>query len=143
MQAAVRRLFDTYERLTNEALAGHIDSEALARCYADEVIGAGPSGVRTARNDAEYREVLAQGFVNYRSIGTKRMAIDHVTVTPIDELHCVAKVSWSAEYDRGDSPDVTIDFAVNYLVQLRDAGAVVFGWITGDEQSALREHGIV
>ncbi|HNP57709.1 MAG TPA: nuclear transport factor 2 family protein [Gordonia sp. (in: high G+C Gram-positive bacteria)] len=143
MIAAVQRLFAAYERLTNAGLAGDPDAEALAACYAEEFIGAAPTGVRTGTNDTEYLEVLAQGLAQYRAIGTKRMTVKTVAVTTIDELHCIATVSWSAVYDRGESPDVTIDFDVNYLVQLRGENAVVFGWITGDEQAALQAHGII
>ncbi|MFT3899651.1 MAG: nuclear transport factor 2 family protein [Gordonia sp. (in: high G+C Gram-positive bacteria)] len=142
MDTAVRRLFATYERLTNEALVGEADVAALSRCYSTEFIGAGPAGVRTGHNDAEYREVLAQGFAGYRGIGTKSMTVDGIEVTGIDDRHCLARVSWSAVYDRGEAPDVSIDFDVTYLVQLRDDDAVVFGWIAGDEQAALRDHGI-
>ena len=59
--AAVQRLFAAYERLTNAGLAGDPDAEALAACYAEEFIGAAPTGVRTGTNDTEYLEVLAQG----------------------------------------------------------------------------------
>jgi hypothetical protein len=35
-----------------------------------------------------------------------------------------------------------IDFDVHYLVQQLNAEPKVFGWISGDEQALLREHGI-
>lgn len=39
-------------------------------------------------------------------------------------------------------PDAIIDFDVHHLVQQRDGGPKVFGWIAGDEQALLRERGI-
>lgn len=38
---------------------------------------------------------------------------------------------------------MSIDFDVHYLVLLLGGEPKVFGWVSGDEQSLLREHGIV
>lgn len=40
-------------------------------------------------------------------------------------------------------PDVAIDFDVHYLVQQLGAQPKVFGWVSGDEQALLKEHGII
>ncbi|MOA64116.1 hypothetical protein D3C78_1900710 [compost metagenome] len=56
----------------------------------------------------------------------------------------MAHVAWTATYARKDQPDVAIDFDVHYFVQTLDREAPkVFGWVTGDEQALLREHGII
>jgi hypothetical protein len=53
-------------------------------------------------------------------------------------------VAWTATYARPSQPDVAIDFEVHYLVQQLDgAPPQVFGWVSGDEQALLRQHGIV
>jgi hypothetical protein len=36
-----------------------------------------------------------------------------------------------------------IDFEVHYFVRTADGKAKIFGWISGDEQTLLREHGII
>jgi len=38
---------------------------------------------------------------------------------------------------------VALDFDVHYLVQALEGEAKVFGWVLGDEQALLREHGII
>ncbi len=38
---------------------------------------------------------------------------------------------------------MTIDFDVHYLVQNLEAKAKVFGWVAGDEEALLKEHGII
>lgn len=144
MDTDVRGLFSAYESLFNRALAGgEVDMDAIAALYAEEVIGAAPAGVRTGRNDAEFVRVLAEGYAHYRAIGTREMRITGLRITPIDALHCIAHVDWRARYARKGHEDVTIDFPVHYLVQTRDGTPRVFGWVTGDEQAALREHGIL
>lgn len=143
MEHAVRQLFERYERLFNQALHGQADLEALAALYAPEMIGAAPAGVRTASNDGQFKAALAQGYAQYRAIGTQEMHVRSLRVSKIDALHGMAQVEWSATYLRKDGTNVTIDFAVHYLVQMQDGAPKVFGWISGDEQALLRQHGIV
>lgn len=85
---------------------------------------------------------MAQGYARYRAIGTRAMRMRGLRISPMDEHHCVAHVAWRATYARKDQPDVTIDFDVHYLVQQLGAEPKVFGWVSGDEQALLREHGI-
>ena len=144
METSVRRLFERYESFFNRALAGKVDLNELASLYASEFIAAAPAGVRAGKNDNQFKEVMAQGYEHYRAIGTKAMRIRDVRLAPIDDLHCVAHVAWTATYARKGQPDVAIDFDVHYLVQiLQVEPPKVFGWITGDEQTLLRQHGII
>ncbi|MBO9518322.1 MAG: DUF1971 domain-containing protein [Porphyrobacter sp.] len=55
----------------------------------------------------------------------------------------MAKVSWTATYSRWDEADVALDFDVHYFVQYLDEEPTVFGWVSGDEEALLREHGIL
>ncbi|MFZ5676812.1 MAG: nuclear transport factor 2 family protein [Pseudomonadota bacterium] len=143
MEDAVRQLFERYERLFNHALRGDMDAQALASLYATDFIAASPAGVHSGKNDARLKEVMAQGYDRYRAIGTKEMRIRHIGTSPIDELHAIAHVAWTATYARRGGPDVTIDFDVHYLVQILGGEAKVFGWVSGDEEALLKEHGIV
>ena len=142
MEAVVEKLFERYERLFRQALAGKADMDEIASLYASDVIAASPAGVMSGKNDDELKRMMAQGYEHYRSIGTKEMLLRHVRLSPIDESHCVAHVAWRATYARKDQPDTDIDFEVRYLVQVLDGGAKVFGWVSGDEQALLKQHGI-
>ena len=62
---------------------------------------------------------------------------------PIDELHCLAHVGWTASYAKAGQGDIVIDFEVHYLVQEFDGEAKVFGWVSGDEQALLKERGVI
>lgn len=142
METAVRRLFERYENFFNRSLGDDVDINELASLYASEFIAAGPAGVRTGKNDVQFRQAMAQGYDRYRTIGTKEMRIWDIRLSAIDPLHCLAHVAWTATYARNDRPDVTIDFDVHYLVQMLDGEPKVFGWVSGDEQALLRKHGI-
>lgn len=139
-QAAVE-LFERYEREFNEGLNGKADLEAIARLYASSFIGASPAGVFAGRNDDELRKVTVEGFKHYRATGVQQMKVRHLDVSPIDDLHGLARVGWSATYRTGDMQKV-IDFTNVYLVRVEDSRGQVFGWITGDEAAELRKHGI-
>jgi len=144
MERAVRDLFTHYEEFTRRSLAGEaIDPAEVARLYTPEVIGASPAGVRAAKTDAEFCAVLTQGYAGYRAIGTQAMRIRDLRLTPIDDLHLVAHVGWTATYARPDLPKTSLDFEVHYLVQVLDGVARVFGWVAGDESAALKDRGIL
>jgi hypothetical protein len=143
METAVRKLFERYESSFRRSLAGDLDMDEVASLYASDFVAASPAGVMTGKNDDQLKQVMAQGYAHYRAIGTKEMWIRHVRLSPIDEHHCVAHVSWTADYARADQPDTSIDFDVHYLVQKLDSEAKVFGWVSGDEQALLKQHGIV
>jgi hypothetical protein len=142
MEDSVRKLFERYERLFNQALGGDVDVREVASLYASCFIAATPAGVMNGRNNDQLKQVMAQGYARYRAIGTKEMRIRDIRVSPLDELHAVAQVAWTGTYARKNQPDVAIDFDVHYFVRTVDGRSKVFGWVSGDEQALLSERGI-
>ncbi|MCP3371116.1 nuclear transport factor 2 family protein [Bradyrhizobium cajani] len=142
MESSVRELFERYGKLFRMALEDEVDMDEVASSYAAAFVAASPAGVSVGRNDEQLKRVMQQGFERNRRLGTKDMRLRHVRIAPIDEHHCLAHVAWTAVYDRGGEPDVSIDFEVHYLVQQLEDGPKIFGWISGDEQAVLKQHGI-
>lgn len=142
MQQAIADFFNRYERLTNAALTGKPDMEAIGDLYDDAFIAASPAGIMTGKKDDEFKKAVIAGFARYREIGTRRMDVRNVRVEPIDALHALARVDWRATYDV-DGTQKTIDFANAYLTRIDSGRVKVFGWITGDEEGELRSHGII
>jgi len=143
MEPIVEKLFERYARFFNQSLHADVDMQEMASLYASDFIAASPAGVMAGKNDDQLRQAMAQGYAHYRAIGTKEMRIRNTRLSPIDALHCVAHVAWTAIYARAGQPDTHIDFDVHYFVQLLDGVPKVFGWVSGDEQAVLRKHGIV
>jgi hypothetical protein len=139
----VRAFFDRYADVFERGLAGTAGMDEAAALYAPAFVAASPAGVHAGTNDASLRQVMAQGYERYRAMGTRAMRLREVRLDPIDDLHGVAHVAWTATYARDDGPDVAIDFEVHYLLQERDGELKVFGWVSGDEAATLREHGIL
>lgn len=143
MEKEVQDLFERYEGFFNRSLADDFDKQEVAKLYASEFIAASPAGVMTGKNDEQLVEAMVQGYDHYRSIGTKGMRMRGLRLSPIDDIHCVAHIAWTATYARDDLLETTIEFEVHYLVQILDGRAKIFGWISGDEQALLKQHGIV
>lgn len=137
------QLFGRYRQFFCAALAGNADMEEVASAYTSSFIAASPAGVMTGANDRNFLETMRNGFAYYRQIGTKDMRIRHIRISPIDELHCMAHVSWTATYARKEGADVSIDFDVHYFIKKLDKEPKIFGWVTGDEQAALKQHGVI
>ena len=113
------------------------------RPFSDCFIAANPGGVICGKNDEQFRLQILQGFEFYRSIGTKSMTISGLTVTALDEFHVQARVSWQADYIKKDGSGVRIDFDVIYMLQTIGKRPKIFAYITGDEEGALRERGLI
>ena len=142
MEVAVRKLFERYANFFNKSLNDGVEQGEIASLYASDFIAASPAGVMAGKNDNQFERAMEQGYAHYRAIGTREMRIRNIRISPIDERHCLAHVGWTAVYARKDRPDTTIDFEVHYLIQKLNEEAKVFGWVTGDEQALLEEHGI-
>ena len=143
METAVRNLFARYQRFFNRALNGDANLDEAASFYASAFIAASPAGVLAGKNDDQLGQIMERGYERYRAIGTKEMRMRDIRLSPMDEHHCVAHVAWTAIYSRRDTPDISIDFDVHYLVQKLNGEPKIFGWVSGDEQALLKEYGIV
>ena len=143
METGVRKLFARYEQVFRSALRGDLDMNEVASLYASEFISATPAGVVTGKNDEQLKQVMANGYAHYRTIGMKEPRIRELRISPIDERHCVAHVAWTAIYARKDELNVAIDFEVHYFVQKFGSELKVFGWVSGDEQALLKQHGVI
>jgi len=145
MDDKISEFFALYEARVNKALEDtpEVDAKATAEAFSDCFIYANPSGVNCGKNDEQFRSQILQGFEFYRSIGTKGMKISHLAITVLDEFHVQARVSWQSDYVKKDGTGERIDFDVIYLLQTIGEGPKIFAYITGDEEGALRERGLI
>ncbi|RWN20266.1 MAG: nuclear transport factor 2 family protein [Mesorhizobium sp.] len=140
-KADVRKFFKVYKKIYNDAIADTVDLNDVADMYSAGFVSVTSAAVMVGENGEQLKAIMTKGFEAYRALGSKRMTCKEVSVTPVDQ--CVAEVNWAGDYERKDGSPVTIDFAVNYLVEKRDGKLKVFGWISGDEQAEFRKHGLL
>lgn len=145
MDDEISEFFAQYEARVNRALgdAPEVDAKATADAFSDSFIAANPGGVSCGKNDEQFLSQILQGFEFYRSIGTKSMKISRLTLAALDEFHVQAKVSWQSDYMKKDGSGERIDFDVIYLLQTIGERPKIFAYITGDEEGALRERGLI
>ena len=142
MNKILRDFFKRYESMANRVLAGEMDVGETTFAFASDFIAASPAGVLAGKNDQSLKTSMEKGYARYREIGTKELKIRDLKITAIDALHSLVRVDWRSVYEVHGRPDVVIDFEVHYLVQLRNGEPKIFGWVSGDEEAVLREHGI-
>jgi hypothetical protein len=136
--------FRRYESRFNDALAGQQpDVDRIAADFAEHFIEASPAGIMAGANDNRFREAIPQGWDFYKKIGVLAMNIRSKDITMFDEMHAMVRVQWNCAFVRPDNSKGDMVFEVIYLVQLRKEGPKIFAYITGDEQKALKEEGLI
>lgn len=141
----LEKFFRNYETRTNAALKdeAEVNADKTAAAFANCFVEASPVGIVCGENDDKFREAIPAGYENYRNIGTKSMNITAMEFTEIDELHAMAKIHWDSHYEKAAGEKVQIEFDVTYFVQIKDDEPKIFAYVTGDEQQALQDHGLV
>jgi hypothetical protein len=140
----IEEFFGAYETHFNLAVSGmQADINGVIRkSFADCFVESSPLGVICGKNDDEFLNRIQEGFNFYRNIGSKGMKIRSKDVTVLDDFHAITKVQWRYSYLK-DNVSGAIDFDVFYLLRIVNHEVKIFGYISGDEQKALRERGLI
>jgi hypothetical protein len=140
----LKSFFKQYSERFNQALKGEItDSEKTAACFSDCFIEASPAGVSCGKNDDSFRAAIPQGYSFYKSIGITSMETLAISTSILDQFHAMVKVHWKSYFIKKDLTGRSIEFDVIYFVQTKDDKHKIFAYITGDEQAALQENGLI
>ncbi|MGX5819130.1 hypothetical protein ACWKWU_13085 [Chitinophaga lutea] len=139
-QNKLKAFFKDYETRFNAMLHDeNVEVQDFADAFADYFVGSNPKGVMGAPNDEKFLEQLPKANAFYKTIGTTSMRIDKLEITQLDDFHAMVKAYWNSVYRQV----VHIDFSVIYLVTMAGSEPKIFAYITGDEQAALREKGLL
>lgn len=136
--------FDQYAERFNKALNNKdSDVNETAKAFADCFIEASPLGTICGKNDEQFRAKIPQGYAFYKSIGVTSMDIISKEITIFDEYHSMTKVRWRTNFVKKDKSEGNIEFDVIYFTWSKGEEHKIFTYITGDEQKALKENGVV
>lgn len=148
-RAAIRKkveaFFKRYAATYARAMAGKpgVD-KAVTEAFADYFVESSPVGVHGGKNGLVFRFLARRGFARYRKIGVESMLIDALEVTPLDDLHAMARVTWeSRTRRRNDGRVVRIKFTHHYFLSLLGGKARIFAYAATDERAILRKHGLI
>jgi len=140
----IDQFFSRYESRFNDALSdGEPDVEQTVNSFAEHFLEATPLGVNVGKNDKNFREMISKGWSFYKDIGIQAMNILSKQITILDDFHALVKVNWNSSFIRKDKTDGEISFDVFYLIQKLDENIKIFAYITGDEQQALKDQGLI
>ncbi len=145
-EPAIRRFFEAYQARMNDALKAppRVDIPGALAAFAKYFVGSDPRRVSDGRNGWLLRFMIPRGYAFYRKIGTERMEVRALKVTPLDDFHAMAKTSWWSSYRKKSGERVEIEFDNIYLLRIPDGHAPeIFAYVTGDEQQVLKDHGLV
>lgn len=137
--------FRSYAEAYTASLHGPVQTEAI-RCYfAETVLALGIDGSLNAASprDSSFADALEGMYAFARAVGTLRMAVDRVEVSPLHESHDRVQVFYRADYETPDAGELTLPFDLVYLIQRRSSGPAIFAFIAADEMAVLRRHGLV
>jgi len=143
MPLAVERFFQGYVEAFNRSLGERVDSDGIRAHFSSCFVAAGPQGISCGQNDDSFSETLEQGYVFYKGIGTKAMAVLGVATIPIDDRHQMANVTYRATYEKVDGETLELDFSVTYMLAAREETFEIFAFVAGDEMAHYRKHGLV
>ena len=138
----IEAFFEQYEKRFESGLAGESVGQETTEAFADYFVEASPMGVMGSKNDESFLNAVPKGYDFYKSIGITEMKIKQIDITELDPLHYMVDVRWESVYQKDES-EGSIEFSVIYFLQHLKETLQVFAYITGDEQKALKEHGLV
>ena len=145
LETKVRALFDAYAKRADDALRDPPveDVDGLVRSFADFFVESSPKGVVGGANDAAFRQMIPQGYARYRAVGGKHMTIKGLKVIELDHCHAVADIDWDFAYTNKAGRSGHVTFTNFYFVTVAGGPARIFGYVTPDEEQAMKDHGLV
>jgi hypothetical protein len=118
------------------------DDRAMAALYAPSFFVAGPQGSATFANDSRFLEWLAQVRAFNQQHWMKVMAPVAVRETPLSPIHVLARVRWSARFEK--TGDRAIEFEIAYLLERADESWRVLGYVSErDQEEEMRALGLM
>ena len=117
MEMEIKRLFEIYERFFGRSLRSrHRHGGSRHPLYASAfVAGVAKSRRHDRQDDDRLKQVMAQGYAHYRSIGTNGRFGCGMSHLADRRSSLRGHVAWTTIYGRNEQPDVAIDFDVHYL----------------------------
>lgn len=132
-----------YETEFNMAFHGDPDIETTARLFAEHFVEVNAEGIISRKNDDDFRKYITEKYAFYKDIGLKEMRIVSRDISMLNDMHGMDKVKWRATYETKEGKREELEFEVIYLVQVINGDPRIFAYITGDENRALKEKGLI
>lgn len=118
------------------------DHQAMAALYAPSFFVAGPKGSMVFANDTRFLDWLAQVRVFNRQHGMRAVLPAAVQETVLSPLHILAKVRWSARFEK--TGDRAVEFEIAYLIERAAESWRILGYVSErDQEEEMRTLGLL
>ena len=118
------------------------DHRAMAEMYAPSFFVAGPKGSMVFTNDTRFLDWLAQVRTFNRQHGMQAVAPAAVREMELSPLHLLARVRWSARFEK--TGDRAVEFAIAYLIERAGESWRVLGYVSErDQEDEMRALGLL
>lgn len=131
----LRRFFENYA-----AAAGMSNYHHMAEAFAEHFIAAGPKIRAATANDALFRATLVEAGKFYKQHGIRILKINNYEETLIDLDLMLVKIEWQA---LGEDGAERVMYDTSYIVQTIDSVPKIVLMYSHNEQSRLREKGLI
>ena len=136
--------FIHYKNVFNKAIKENMpDAEPTVELFSNCFIAADPSGINCGRNDETFLDAMQKGYAFYKNIGITSMEIVSSQITLLNDFHAMAQIHWKSNFISKNGQKGSIEFNNIYFIQTRENQHKVFAYITGDEQAALKQKGLI
>lgn len=131
----IENFFGAYESFFNKVLTDeNYDSLATISALSSSCfIESNPHIITCGKCDA-LQERMKENFTRYKNNGLKKATIYSKEVIPLDDYHAMVKVQWHFS----SSDDEILVLNIIYLLRTIQKDIKIFGYISGDEQQALK-----
>lgn len=140
---SIDEFFSNYEAALNRGItAGSDKSGEIRGAFADCFVESTSRGVNCGKNDQDWENKVQLALDLYKDIGSKGMNIVSKDISLLDDQHALVKIYWHYDYEK-EVQKGTIDFHIVYLLTSATGNLKIVTFITGDEEKALTEKGLI
>ena len=115
---------------------------ALAECYAETFLVAGPDGT-TAVKRGDFALALPRRKKMFDEMGLRSTKLNSAVVTSLDERYAMAQTTWKWNLVRGEGPISEIEAKSTFIVDTKDELRIVLYLSHQDIGTVLRERGVL
>jgi hypothetical protein len=131
----LRQFFEKYA-----AAVGMGNFQAIADAFADTFIAAGPKVRAATTNDTLFLATLGEADKFYKQLGIRVLKLNSYEETQIDLDLLQVKIEWQG---LGSDGSEIVKYDTSYIVQTVDNASKILLMYSHNEQSRLREKGLI
>jgi ketosteroid isomerase-like protein len=113
------------------------EPDKIAEFYGDFAVASTPSFVGCLKGEKEIMDAFENIAEYQKKTGLISMKPDHIEAVELDVLHVLAKVRWTALFDK--TRDQPVNFDVTYLLRREKDRPRILLYIAHQDEAKMRE----